>query len=201
MSNIQKQEPLLISREQAETLLQPYFPQLRKIVMDAWAEWERIPDDHRSKCHSRARANCVSDFMEHFARVHFSENAEVVPLERRGLFLIGIANEAVIRLKKFRSGRRISNIPTKQQIAFNLQLELPGIPKAVRLNVGYLLDITQTKIKDILVTLQHGRTVMWHFSIADQQSTVISMPLPLTMPKAPKRAKVKVRKAEEKTNQ
>ena len=79
--------------------------------------------------------------------------------ERRGLFLVGFDGRLTISFKKLGPGKKTYNIQTRQQVDFNLQIDLPGIPKAVRLNVGYVLDTSQTSIKDVLVTLQTGHSL------------------------------------------
>jgi hypothetical protein len=199
MNKLQAHQPMYISQSEAESVLNPYKPKLQRVIYDAWAEWERIPDEHRSKLNARARANCLYAFMVHYARVYFADEPEVTLLERRGLFLIGIANRITIRFKKLRHGKKTSNIMTHQQINFNLQLDLPGIPKAVRLTVGYILDVTQTRIKDVVVTLFQGRQLEWDFSINPQVATVVQMPINATQP--PRKARVRAKKREDQTGE
>jgi hypothetical protein len=178
MSQKPEDSPASISQEDAEVLLQPHLPKLKQVIFDAWAEWGKIPAVRRSKMNTRARAAILHSFMVHFAKVHFPQTNQVTPLERRGLFLIGIGGVVTIRFKKFRYGKRTSNIQTNQQIDFDLQIDLPGIPKAARLTVGYILDASQTAIKDVLITFRQAQRLLWDFSIAGTQAQVVRMPLP-----------------------
>ena len=176
MSRTQEDSPATISQVDAEAVLQPHLPKLKQVIFDAWAEWERIPAARRSKMNARARAAILHSFMVHFAKMHFPPTDTVMPLERKGLFLVGISGVVTIRFKKFRYGKRTSNIQTNQQVDFDLQLDLPGIPKAARLTVGYILDASQTAIKDVLITFRQAEQLLWDFSIAGTQAQVVPMP-------------------------
>jgi hypothetical protein len=178
-----------VSCDEAERLLSPHQAAFREIMESAWKEWERIPVELRSKLNARARANCLYDFIVHQARAHFQSLRDVEIIEKRGLFLLGFAGRIILRFKKLRANRLCSNVPTNQQLRFSLQLELPGIPLATRLNVGYMLDIAQTGIDSILVTLQSGREVLWDFPVL--QGTQPSV-VPLTLNR-PRQAAAKVR--------
>lgn len=174
----QKVKNFDMTRETAENLLKPYFPSLRQIILGAWADWESLPDEQRSKIDARARANCVNSFIVHNARKFFEDNNGVKVSDRRGLFLVEFFDELNLRFKKLTKDKKTSNVATKQQRNFVLQLELPGMPKVVRITVGYLLDVTQTKIKDIFLVLYHGAEIAWDISILNAKSSVIQMPLP-----------------------
>jgi hypothetical protein len=189
MNDLASNEISMISRDEARGTLEPHFPVLRQVLRDAWEEWERVPVEQRSKLNARARANCLYDFIVHYAKLHFADVPGVIPFERRGLFLLGFSGRLTIRFKKLGAGNRASNIQTKQQVDFNLQIDLPGIPRAFRLTVGYVLDAMQTSIKDVLVTHQTGRRVEWGIPIAQTHPTILEMP----MADATLERKVKVR--------
>lgn len=189
MNDLALNEISAISRDEARQVLEPHFSTFGQVLRDAWAEWERVPVEQRSKLNSRARANCLYDFIVHYAKLHFADVPSVMPFERRGLFLLGFSGRLTIRFKKLGAGNKTSNVQTKQQVDFNLQIDLPGIPKAFRLTVGYVLDAAQTSIKDVLVTHQTGRRLAWDISIAQTPPTIFEMPVA----DAPLARKVKVR--------
>ena len=188
----------LISRAEAKRILEPYFSTFRQTLRDAWEEWEHIPIEQRSKINARARANCLYDFIVHYARVHFANAPGVTLLERRGLFLLGFQGRITIRFKKLGPGKKTSNIQTQQQVDFNLQIKLPGILIADRLTVGYILDATQTSIKDVLVTLQTGRRLEWDIPIIETQPTVIEMPV--AERQVERKARIRIKKPIEQIN-
>lgn len=199
MKKLQPRETMFISEGEAKKILEPHFPAFRRIMYAAWAEWELISSEQRAKLLARARANCLYDFIVHHAKVHFDKVKGVEPFERRGLFLLGFYGLLTIRFKKLGRGKRSSNIQTQQQIDFNLQIDLPGIPKAVRLTIGYVLDIPQTRIKDVLVTLQTGSQLAWHFPIQEANPVVVALPVSGTQ--TVRRAKVRAKKPIEKTTE
>jgi hypothetical protein len=174
MKRTTTQEPLFISKERAMKILKPYVAILREVLSAAWADWEALPAKQRAKLNGRARASCLYDFMVDHVERRFGNNTNAFFFRRRGLFLLGLAGLVTLRFKKLGYGKKTSNIQTAQQVnIFGLQLELDGIPKAARLTVGYLLDPSQTFIKDVFVTLQMGNEVKWDFSLFEGQPALV----------------------------
>jgi hypothetical protein len=100
--------------------------------------------------------------------------------EKGGFFYLELEDgesRAVLRFKKLDEKRRARNYQTTQQILFSLQLQLPGWPAdASRLIAGYQLDMSETEIVEMLITLPVGRKVEWYFSIEESESRIIEMP-------------------------
>jgi len=66
-----------------------------------------------------------------------------------------------IRFKNVRPDGRSRNVQTQQQIDYDDQKPLPGLPDpARRLTVGYQLDPTGTALERIMVARSIGRTVL-----------------------------------------
>ena len=167
------QEPLFIAKDRAMDIIEPHYGRLEGSVRDGWADWEALPPKQRVKLNGRARASCLYDFIIDHVRRRFADVPNITFFERRGLFMLGIDGLVTLRFKKLRYGKKTSNIQTTQQMnIFGRQLDLPGVPKAARLTVGYMLDVSQSFIKSVLVTLQMGNEVMWDFSLSTSQQTL-----------------------------
>lgn len=197
MNNLRTLTESPLSEDEAKSILERLFPYFWQIVIAAWQEWEKIPPAQRLKLGPRARANNVYDFIAFHARLVFSKVPGCDILDHRGLMLLGVDGRAVVRFKKLRDDKRTSNIMTRQQRLYSTGRELPGMPpKAGRLVVGYLLNLTQSGVEALLVTCQFGSRLEYYFEIPKIESNVVPLPLPQERRK-PKVRAVKIAKPEE----
>lgn len=177
MNQIESDNALLISEQEAKFILEPHLSAFRQVMENAWQDWISIPDEQRVKLDARSRASCLYAFIMHHAKTRFDNVPGLKLIEKRGLFLVDVNDKVVVRFKKLGANKKTRNASTKQQITFGLQLELPGMPQAVRLNVGYVLNLTQTAFEDLFVTLQQGRKLKWDFPIPEISPSIIEMPV------------------------
>src|ERR1700749_1862407 len=101
MNDLQELPKPLISKEEAQSLLQPYMAAFWKIMLAVWKAWEGIPEEQRMMMTATARANCLYSFTIHHARTHFSNDPNVKIIEKR-LFLVGIKGLVLLRFKKLK---------------------------------------------------------------------------------------------------
>ena len=81
-------------------------------------------------------------------------------LDIRGLSVLNIRDELVIRVKKVDQNGRHRNYQTQQQIDFDAQQELPGLPPAAtRIIIGYQPDIAFSEVERVIVRRPKGRWV------------------------------------------
>jgi len=120
---------------------------------------------------ARAQASCTYTHMVAAADRRFVAREGVVPLEIRGLKVWLFEGAGiVVRFKKMDEDGRTRNYPTKQALAFDRQLELPGIPpKPVRLTAGYLLDPSGTELVRAQISRPEGRSVLWCGAIVPRE--------------------------------
>jgi hypothetical protein len=113
-------------------------------------------------------------------RERFEGESGVSVQEKGSFFYLEIENDgdrAILRFKKLDDKKKARNYPTAQQMLFSLQLQLPGWPAdASRLIAGYQLDMAETSIEELFITLPVGHKVEWFFSIEASQTRVIEMP-------------------------
>ena len=178
MNDLQELPKPLISKEEAQSLLQPYMPTFWKIMQAVWKAWEVIPEEQRMMMTPTARANCLYSFIIHHARTHFSTDSNVKIMDKR-LFLVGIKGLVLLRFKKLKSidDKRSSNYPTLFQVNYTAQQMLPDMPpEAARLTVGYVLDVTATSIQGLFVTYPCGRMLHWDFEVERRASKIVQLP-------------------------
>jgi hypothetical protein len=182
-------------KEDLALTLQPHRERLRGVIQNAFLEWTSLPPEQLVDRSARTRASWIFDGMVKHARASFVGVPGVELRERRNMFFLEMDGKVLLRFKKLDRNRKVSNIPTAQQLRLLnqefVQLELNGIPrKLIILNAGYQLNPLQTDIENLLVTLQEGRSVTWTYALpqdADGEAFSITVlpqaPLPPTPPR------------------
>ncbi len=178
----------MISRDVAETILEPYMPLFGEPFPAAWAKWKRFGEEYpdlRRHQTPRTRASAIHDWASERAETVLQGMAPDVTLHRvHGFLLIVVEGQLHIRLKKFRSGLRTSGIATGQQQAFADQRPLSGMPEATNLVLGYELNVFQTEIARLAITCSIGERVRWAIEIPEPGGGVVVEPAP--QPQEPK---------------
>jgi hypothetical protein len=191
----------LLSAAEAQEILAPHLPAFREFMDTAvgmWRDFEtRVPDLRRGLS-NYTRARFIYDHIARQIRDGLQNHPEMHPgvtlLEERGLLLLGIDSVLLVRFKKLRKkDLRSGNYPTRRQIDYYAQQDLPGIPKAVRVTAGYVLDPTGSCIAEFEITCSVGidRDPIWHFPIPNEQ--VVQHPAAQELP-SQTRTRVKAKK-------
>ncbi len=193
--------PDKLTSVQARELLAPFCSRLCTIWCDAWADWKsEVTIEGRSRLSNRSRASCVNDFAVERAKEMFAGVEGVEACSLLGFFklYVGDGAGAVLRFKRLNREKLAMNVKTDQQIRYYQDEHIPGIRgEFTRLTVGYMLNLTETDIEDILLTYQLGRhrsSLRWWFSIFDNAemlglpATSASDSLPTPIPIQPKQA-------------
>jgi hypothetical protein len=155
-------------REEALTILAPYFPDLIDSIETGWRDFSsEVSDSGRSRLEARTRASIVSDFIRDRAVALFSEQPGVQLCMDLGFFKIYVHDRIVLRLKKLDVELLAANVQTEQQRDWYNNEPVSGVPdECLRLTVGYRLNAAATEIEDIVITWQPSwRVLGWHFSI------------------------------------
>jgi hypothetical protein len=104
--------------------------------------------------------------------------AEFVEVESKGLVLMRLEEQILVRFKKFDDLRRPRNYQTAHARLYNQQMSLPEIPTATRVYCGYRLNRFQTDIRDVSISCMSGKRVEWNIEIEPAEPTVIRLPEP-----------------------
>jgi hypothetical protein len=98
---------------------------------------------------------------------------------RKGRALLCEVPGLIVQCKKLDDRGLPRNYPTKTAIRFAYQLNIPGIPPATRLTLGYLLNTPGTEIAEVRLLAQMGQGVAWSRELTVNQ-TVIQIVAPTT---------------------
>lgn len=81
-------------------------------------------------------------------------------LKVRGLHVLNLRDQVVLRAKRVDANGRHTNNQTPQQRSFDRQQPIPGLPpEAVRIVVGYHLDPAFSKVERVIVRRPRGQWV------------------------------------------
>lgn len=147
-------------------------------MQSVWQAWEELPEKQRMMMTPTARANNLYSFFMFYARTYFADVHGVNILHKR-LFLIGVHGVLLLRFKKLKSleDKRSRNYPTLYQVEYSKQQPLPDMPpEAVRLTIGYVLNITSTGVHGLYATYPFGSMLYWDFEFERPAEKVIQMP-------------------------
>lgn len=158
-----------------QSRLKPIHGLLSKVILNAW-------DKYRQQCalplgpgHARARANSFWVFIVDEARSLFAEVPEMHIETGNQTARFTYHNSVQFRFKKIDPDGYTRNYPTQAALGW-LDPENDLFPNTVRrVEVGYILDPTETGIEDIRIVHQHLDQVSWQYSILNEASEVIPL--------------------------
>lgn len=197
----------IISAEEAQAILYPErAKKLAACIHGGWNKWEELgrrAPDIQIPLNASARALIVHNHITDLARKEFADDVSVQIGDNRGFLILTIEEKVVIRFKKYRNGNfKTSNIPTRQQLQFAYQLQLPGMPpEATKLVAGYLLDELQTAIETVAVTCSIGPDLQWILDISDEADAGDDTVEPPARPDEPRGPRVGPKPAERKDDE
>jgi hypothetical protein len=150
-------------------ILEPHFGILTDIynsAVDLYNEGTspRIRAEHTS----RAALNSIYSLVWKGFEREFGEMSGHHLLNIRGLNVLNIADQIVVRAKRVDANGRHVNNQTDQQRDFDRQIPLAGLPPAaVRLVIGYELDPSYSSVERIIVRHTMGDWVSQIVTIDD----------------------------------
>lgn len=153
----------LVSMALALADLDRHLPAFFDIPNGAWDDYHsKISPECQLIFNATARANNVHAFMIERASKYAEACGGSVKLFRcqqmRGLV---IDQRYAIRFKKLDEDNNSRNQPSRQVRRFRDQIEFPDFPKAHHLELGYVLDNSQTKFLEARLVSPSGDGFAW----------------------------------------
>jgi hypothetical protein len=157
----------LIEREAAIDAL-PQLSEFRPILLEAWEEWLEQPPRFRSKMTGSARATIVHDLIVDRASRRLGQLARL--FDKAALKLFVFEERICVRFKKHDQDLSSRNQPTQQVKDFLGQRPLEGIPAVHHLEVGYVLDASETQVvsTNLICPNGHKNRPYWHVELKDE---------------------------------
>lgn len=155
----------LLTADEAWALLQGHVDDIRACLVAGWNVWDdlgnRVPE-HRIKFDSTTRAAIVNNAIAAEANKRFY-NVAGVNVARKGRTLyLTFGGDIILRFKKVDRNFRTRNIPTKQALRLEYQMEVTGLPpKATVVVAGYLLNALQDSVQGNWLVCSVGADVEW----------------------------------------
>ena len=189
---------MAISRNDAQARFSEYFPPLRRAMIEARTQMEGSIAEIRHTLRSGTLAGIMHDLTVFHARRTFAGIKGVYFTHNRGLFLVHIGDEAIIRFKKFDRRMRTRSTLTRQARMLNnphVQLAMIGMPvEAERFTAGYRLDESQSAMVGMYFTQPDGLGCEWWLKMDDETGvaaqiiTVAAAAAPMSPVKLKKKA-------------
>jgi len=111
-------------------------------------------------------------------------------LEVRGLKVLNIRDQVVLRAKKVDVNGRHRNADTAQQRAFDAQEDIPGMPPAAtRVVIGYQPDIAFSEVERVIIRRPKGLWVSQIVDVDEDIQWVDITPVELPLQSGERRAK------------
>ncbi|WP_151800758.1 hypothetical protein [Acinetobacter junii] len=160
---------MLITKSKAENLLSPYSDRLLKVFDLAWNDWLKRIDDNPSCC-KRGRSNFIWDQIIHHAKNEFGLEPDhkfaIYPYNNDQTYNFIIEQKLVFRIKKGKSSRKSSNVPTNMSKGFHDPNEsLPEIGLLPRIEIQYQLDKLESSIIDVVAVARDKSMIVWESSL------------------------------------
>lgn len=148
MKNLRRDPKNILTREEAQELLSPFFADCFIPAIQAGLnKFAGLTADQRTDMTARTKASILNDYvaadLEHRIR---EEELDIQVNEDCGFKLFVFGERAALRIKKVDRQSNSKNIQTEQQRRMELQLELPGVIKATYVTLGYHLDVLWDKV-------------------------------------------------------
>ncbi len=194
MNNLHRQVKNILTRDQAQELLEDYIDELIKCVqvgLDTFMSF--YPDELRKLSQPRTFANVLNDAVCHEAVRVFGDGHDknvVVNDDYHGHLFV-FFGRAAIRFKMVGPALDPRNVRTgRQNKIADQQLELDGVDRLTFLNLGYQPNVLFTEILAVSLSCRR-RYLMWEIPLAhaltaylfDQNGNVAPMGTPVVRPK------------------
>lgn len=173
----------MISKLNAEQILGPFLSRFRDCIVQAFQKY-RTDYKTVSIVHTqRSRASLIHDHMIAFAREFLGGDPQIQIFAKRGLSLVNVKDNLLIRFKKLDAKRHSRDNATQQNFLFTAQLDLPGISSELtHLQAGYVLNELQTGLEGVYITCPNGKHLEWFIDLTLLPSTKVAE---FTQPKTP----------------
>ena len=154
-----------ISLPEAREILAPRLPAFANALGIAVRTWATGLSQYHRVLDESARAIIINQIWNTTVRSLLYDDTGVKFLKVSGQRFLYIDERISLRFKLVDTLYLSKNYPTSRALAWNRQLTLPGIPRAGRVELGYIPDLTGTDIKCACVLLRVDDTVVWLWQI------------------------------------
>lgn len=173
----------LLTSEQADKLLQPYYPKVVGCIaagIDGWRAFQKSAPKECVPLTSCTIAGIIHNHMVYHARKVFSElEPDIMLFSDAGFPIVDFYGKIKMRFKKLSNELHPYNVKTYQQQAYDYQTLFDA--PATLVTAGYRLDSTG-RFRDAHIVCWAGPELRWHLPLPDltemQQPTETATEIP-----------------------
>lgn len=170
-----------LDQKQVMDFLDPYLGRMYPIFGNALEFYNTdVSAKARAEHDDRAAAMAVYCHTWNGFQREFADESGFHFMEVRGLLVLNVRDQIVLRVKKVDENGRHRNHDTAQQRAFDSQLALPGLPpEAARIVMGYQPDAAFSQVERVTVRRPLGRWVSQVIPTSEAGSWIDITPIEL----------------------
>lgn len=162
---------------EAMEAVEPFIDDFDAICRHGLATYRLYPPSILLDHSPRTAANCVYSHMLAEALARFTDRPGIRHFTVRNLEVWVIGEVATVRLKKMDEDGRSRSYPTQQQLDYDRQMQLPGLPyPPLNLVAGYLPDPTGTEVERVQIARPMGRSIDWCAAIVPLEDRIVGEP-------------------------
>lgn len=155
----------LVERAECLRHLEPLLVGTPSAFRNAVKRMRHAPPEDLIDRTSRSGSNLTRDYAVAELEKLWRDNSDVRTYTL-GLLKLFVAKEMyLIRIKKLDRYSRSSNHSSGQDRRFRFQQPLPGIPRYIHLELGYVPNLLRTAVDDVQLVCLNGHRVYWSHSI------------------------------------
>lgn len=162
----------------AKAVLRPHHDVLEECVRAAWEQYSKTIPHMLPLMSPRGKANIIHEFIAHEARMRLDGRPGISLNDTfTGRLLVNIQNQVLLTFKKLNRAFETVNYPTPTAKLFNAQKEIEGLPRCVRLTVGYQLTRFDTALAGVYILYGTSRRPTWYYNLlTPEHNPVVELP-------------------------
>lgn len=152
-------------QENIQNLLLPHAPMIVEALHYGWDTFHKTP--HHAMYDKTTRANMVYNLAVEKLKTYPS----FYTVKKNRTTYFSLQGQCVFRIKRTDKNGRSKNIRTGAVSDFhNPQFEFSDLPKAIKFEVGYIPNSTETEIYDIRIIFRNNAEISGSFSIVEKSN-------------------------------
>lgn len=159
-------------------VLSPYHERLRRIVDDAYADWQQSSDKPKY-IYERTRANARFDHVARHAHVEFGSDTTIRIIDAHETIKLVIRNGRDVLVVRFKhaneDGLGVNGQETQAVLGFidSEQPLLPNVPVEHKVEICFRENDLDTALESVDVVARHMYTKVWSYPLPRASAAVV----------------------------
>ena len=154
-----------ISLNNSRSILQPRMQTFAMSLAKAIEEWNTGLGTYHTILDEFCRGVIINRMWYEYSSQALRSDKGIMRVRKGNRSYYVIDGRLTLRFKHVDESYRSWNYPTARSLAWNAQAPLNTIPRVVKLELGYRLDVTGTVVRDAVVMFNSGGRSVWRWQI------------------------------------